>query len=518
MAGTYCRIFSFLILILSSVPVFAQQKPGGDTFYFYQAQALRLQLAYQNAAFLSADTSLHQVAKLEIDYQQLQGGLHKAQEPYKSRVATLYTEGIAAVGKFKVAGSFRINKVWDDSLANNLNGIFDDATPYYYFATKAGKYERQNYLFNAAALYKATKKWQFGLGLDYQYHWTTGSVDPRPEVKILTYIFKPEIVFHTGKHIVSVQPQWGKGNESSGIIYKNTNYGLSLAYPERIYYLNYGYGYIGMKDQSIYQRDRTYSGLQLNHVWKDKTYSLYTSLSYVYREDKNKRETAVDTRPNLGIFSKWYLRTYSADIFAQKKRNGILQQLGIAAKIQSGRNWDSIFNANNYQYHYQNIALKYNALLRQHNRVRSEIGGGLDYVGMEKKDLLQAHHIQYAYIQPNISAGLYFNPGKKERLSLNIMPSLILPVKNYISVPLTQENIFTQNIVYPDFYYWASTIGKAKIDVNYISDKIIKTTPAGFFGQLEYSRQLQTSDIIYNTAYKPSKNRLDFKFGFRIYL
>ncbi|MFT4205166.1 MAG: hypothetical protein QM610_14780 [Chitinophagaceae bacterium] len=505
-------------LLWTSSPAIAQQLPAGDSLYHYSIPYNAVQRQFLNITSLVADSSFKEIGILQADFQQQKGAYHTAQQPYQSRIATLYTEGIKQLDKFRVAGRFRINRQWDDSLANNLNGIFDDAAPYTYFATKAAKYERQNYVFNALAAYHAGSKIDVGLGLDYNYHWTTGSVDPRPSVKELNYIFKPELTWKAGRHRLGIQGDIGRGNETSNIKYKNANFGLSLLYPERIYYLNYGYGYISIKDQSINQRDQKYSGLHINHDWSSARWRINSTLYYQRKKEYNKREREVDTRPNLGIFSTWTLHDYGADVFIVKKSSVGVQQLIVKGLIQDGFDWDSTFNANNYQYHHHRISAGYTIQLSRQQPLGWEYGVGVLYDNVEKKDLLQAHHVQYSYLQPNVHIGAYCTWDKTERLAAKLTPSMRFPLETYISVPSTQENIFTQHIVYPDYYYWSSRVFQCSLELNYISGKILKTTPAGLFGRCAFSRQLDVSTKVLNTAYQPGKDLFDIQFGFRIYL
>lgn len=509
----------FIIIILSfhSGYCFAQNDTPKENAYFFRIKENRLQLGYQNSSFLIADTMNKDVSKLDISYRRVSGGFHKSQEPYKSSATTLQTEGIYTFRKLKVAGSFLLDKQWDDSLKNNLNGLFDDATPYYYFANKAGTFERQNYKFKALASYELTQKISAGLGLDYDYHWSTGSVDPRPDVKIFTYILKPEFILKVEPHsFIGMQGFWGKGTENSDVKYKNANYGTSLLYPDRIFYMNHGYGYITMKDQSIYQRRRSYKGVSLNLKKDIGQWELLTSLSYMKRDDGNTKEKYATS--HLAYYSKWHLETWNANMFLEKVINYNIHQWNINLTIEKGRDWDSIFNANNYQYNHVQSYIGYSYLSMKNIRTQYGIDVSVRYEQVEKVDLLQAHHINYSTIEPSMLGHLYHSFDLANRLSFDLGPSVVLPIRKNIAAPATQINVFTQNVVYPDYYYWASTAGKLSFEINWMSKSLLKRKECGFFANGTCWKQFSTSSMEFTASTKPSSSRFQWTTGFRMYL
>ncbi|WP_447642573.1 MULTISPECIES: DUF6850 family outer membrane beta-barrel protein [Chitinophagaceae] len=142
----------------------------------------------------------------------------------------------------------------------------------------------------------------------------------------------------------------------------------SLLYADRIFYLNHGYGYITVKDQSIYQRRRNYSGIGLNAQNSFGNWTVLGSFDYFKRHDGNTAERYASS--HLSYYSKWDLETWNMRLFAEKKGLRSTQQWSLDGTYQTGRNWDSIFNASNYQYSHQLLKIKYAYLPLTHTKMQ----------------------------------------------------------------------------------------------------------------------------------------------------
>lgn len=513
----YMKSVLILCLSLLSVTAFAQSAKVADSIYFFAQSRNDYAYSFKNATQLVADTQLQKTGKIDVSFLQRQGGYHLSQDAYKTQTAEFYTEGIVNLGRFKVSGSFRFNKIWQDSLANNLSGEINPVSPYFYFATKAGKYERQNYNGEATVAYSLMKdKLYLSTGLEYDYHWTTGSVDPRPEVENLKLLVKPGVTYKYKQHFIGVEGVVGYGNETSGIIYKNRNFGFSLLYPERIYYLNHGYGYIAMKDQAIYQRLRSYKGGSLNYSSTGVNWKIRALLSYFIENERNTRE--VEAKTKLSIHSRWNVDTWAGEVFLQRNTTTAKQQINLFASIKDGRDFDSLFNANNYQYTQQQAGFSYLHQSIKRTKFQPEWGVQANFDRNSRKDIVQAHTAEYAQINAGLTANGYWNFKNGDRFSASVTPAIRIPIESTVIVPSTQETLFTKAIVYPDYYYWSSTAFQLNTSFRYISSRAIKEMPVGFFLNFGYTQRLNEDAAQYPAMTKPDKMQWTTNLGFTLYL
>jgi hypothetical protein len=289
-----------------------------------------------------------------------------------------------------------------------------------------------------------------------------------------------------------------------------------MEYPDRMYYLNYGYGYISMRDQSIYQRIRRFYGIGINHTWEGDHSRLYSSIGYKVRKDRNTKERYAQSE--LSLHSRWQLEQFTGHLFWNKETSGIQQQAHLNASYQTGSDWDSLFNATNYTYQCRQASASYSIRLRERRTITPEWGINLLYTSFRKEDLLQAHLIDYTTLQVELTGTIYKKLKNKDNWSATVAPGIGIPLQTLLTVPSTQENIFTRTVVYPDFYYWSSQVLRTRMQIQYVARRILRQNPVGLFAQLEYQRQLSTDKTIYNSARNPGQDRFITRMGFCIYL
>jgi len=224
-----------------------------DSLYFQTFQRNRLNFLQSNMTQLVSD-SLTQAAILEVQYGNIRRDVKLPTNAYRTNIASLYTEGFTTIGKAKIMGKFYFDKIWEDSLANNLNGQLQNGVPFTYFATKAGKYERQNMNFEAGIAYPIFKGLHLTSLINYDYHWSTGSVDPRPDEKIFHIKYSPGLSYKIKNTVIGANYILGKRDGSIDIGYKNRMFSSSQLYPDRRLYINNGYGYIAQLTSETYNQ------------------------------------------------------------------------------------------------------------------------------------------------------------------------------------------------------------------------------------------------------------------------
>src|SRR5690606_22271205 len=103
------------------------------------------------------------------------------------------------------------------------------------------------------------------ININYQTHWTTGSVDPRPDSKKFILKYNPGLTVKVkDRTTLGLMAIIGSSSEDISLDYKNRIYSQSLTFPERIHYINFGYGYSSIKDTSGLRKYTRHIGGELS--------------------------------------------------------------------------------------------------------------------------------------------------------------------------------------------------------------------------------------------------------------
>ncbi len=502
----------FIFFTMLSVTVLSQQQYSSDSIFFYKQATDNFNFVKRSATQLNT-FGLKRLGMVQLETAHEKGSFRRAQQAHSNTTTDFYSEGMATLGRWKVSGSFHFNKIWEDSLAYSLKGTDDDAQPYYFFAGKAGKYERQNYNMSTIASYELIKdRLYLSGGIQFDYHWTTRSVDPRPEVKYFKFLFSPEISYRFKNNYLGASLDIGYGRETNSIDYKNRNYAGNQTFIERNIFLSLGYGHIG-KLPGFLNRYSDYSGFKIHYAGEKGKYLIRTSLSYLLWEEENSRVIA--SAKNHDVYSILQADTYEAAILIQKKGGNNQQQLQATLHRQTAINWSSEFNATSYQYLNTNVSVGYLYLFKG-RKIEPELGVDLVYNDLLREDVVDAHYINYKYFQPGISFSLYSTLRNGNRLMVNLRPSLRIPVDNIITIPATQVNYFTKGVVYTDYLYWDARALQQDIAFKYNVRDFYKLS-AGFYIKAAWLHRLAASQSNMPANFIPGSNRFAVNVGANLY-
>lgn len=246
-------------MALPGLHLLAQQSISSDSVYFYLQTNRQAEWAHNNATQLLF-RDFKNIARSQLYATHEQGGFRRAQEAYRQTMAGFQTDGIKTFGRFTLAGTFNFEKRWEDSAAWWNSGEINEAQPYYFFAGKAGKLEKQLYDLSATATYNLWKNILYiGINGNYRYHWTTRSVDPRPNAKEFKTRLRPEISVRFNNQIAGLGFLWGRGSEDNTVGFKNRMYNGNLTYYDRNNFMSLGFGNMGKLDRYM-QRARPPKG------------------------------------------------------------------------------------------------------------------------------------------------------------------------------------------------------------------------------------------------------------------
>ncbi|MCJ0743340.1 DUF6850 family outer membrane beta-barrel protein [Pedobacter montanisoli] len=505
--------FITICFVLLSVKGFAQSLT--DSLYLYQQSGNILSAAQQNANFLLV-TPVNRSGKINLDYDYSNGGLRRAQQAQTTHQAGLVSEGFNKFGRFETTGYFRFSRIWQDSLSWTTKGLEQDDQPYYYGSIKAGSYERFRYELGGILSYNLIKdKIYLATGLNYLYNSATRSVDPRPQVNTYQFQIKPEVLYRLSKSVIGINALWGYGTETMGIAYKNIGY-RGGGYPDRVNYFVQGYGYYtkSQNESPLKRLDKQY-GLGLTYTTSFADYHLKAAASYKTILEDNYKDLDQSVRKSYVSFYD----TEKYDIFLQldKQDKKTQQQLQLTYNQQQSNDVNIVFYAINYKYSAKNFNLQY--LIRlDHSNYANEFGLNVNYNHLNKQDVATQHHLQYVLFEPNVLYNAYLNFKNKDRLKLGLQLGYRTPLQNELSVDPLQINIFTHDVIFPDYQFYSSNTVKTSVSVHYVTANLFKNFRSAITASADYYRQLsvknQLTDYNFNQI---GKDFISCNLGLNIY-
>ncbi|MGN8058256.1 DUF6850 family outer membrane beta-barrel protein [Pedobacter sp. 22163] len=502
------------LIIFFSAVVCAQKLTTADSIFLNKQ-------ANQNFQSLKwGITQLHNIdiekaAYFGLNYDYQKGHFRQAQQAEKTSSASFATEGISTMDRFKLYGYFSFTRTWQDSLAFSQKGIEDNHTPYYFIAGKAGTFERQKYLGGGLISYNLLKDKLFiGTGIDYLYNSSARSVDPRSLVTTYKIVFSPEIALKLKKSTIGLGIIAGYGDEKIEVGYKNDNYGGSQLYPDRISYLNFGYGFLEINTTNFIRRN-TYTGLKLNYSGKFSDWNMNGKLSYLVSKEVN--QLVKDNSINDQDFGTYQLETYKINLVLNKRINKTNHQISIEASQNTGDDNLVRLSARNYTLKVADVSLSYSHFKPQFNNNAVAWFAKANYKDFYQKDAAASHTLQYRYINPQIGGTIYWNKLKGDFLSTELSVGARVPINSDVIVPTTQINIFTRGVAYPDYLYWSSNVGELQFLVNYSTEKLINKFRTGVSFKSTYCRNLGTPTSNLDATFIPGKNYFDFNLALNLY-
>ena len=503
----------YFILFFSAV-VCAQEQTTADSTFLYKQAELNFQSLKWGITQLHSN-DIKKAAYFNLNYNYQKGHFREAQQAEKTNQASFASEGISTIDRFKLYGYFSFTRTWQDSLAFSQKGIEDAYTPYYFIAGKAGTYARQKYLGGGLISYSLLKNKLFiGTGIDYLYNTMARSVDPRSLVTTYKIIFSPEISLKFKQSTIGLGLNIGYGDEKVEIGYKNSVYAGSQLFPDRISYLNYGYGFLEVNTTNFIRRN-TYTGLKLNYAGKFPDWDISGRLSYLVSKEVNQliKERSITDETS----STFQLETYKINLVLNKKVGNVNHQIAIDGAQTEGDDDLVRLKARNYTLKVTDINLIYSHFKSSFGHNSAAWFLKTNYKNFYQRDAAANHTMKYSYISPKIGGTIYWNKFKNDLLSTEFSIGTRLPISSDVIVPLTQVNTFTRGVAYPDYLYWSSKVGELQFLVNYTTNKLINKFRTGVSLKSTYLRNFEMPTTNLDATFIPGKNYLDFNLSFNLY-
>lgn len=494
------RFLTYILLVIS-FPVYAQPWTGKDSIYStdYQQQIYSRNFLSHN---LSAPKDFGEV---NLFYKLRTGNHRLAQVAQQAQQVDFYALGANQLGDFRISGDFLFNKVYEDSLSFGQRNDMDEWSTFNYFASKAGKYERQNYKANLTLSYKFKELIQPFFNVYYLSHWTTGSVDPRFESKKFEMKYNPGLLFNVDNTKLGVKAILGKGKENTGVSYKNKNYGQSLLFPDRVHYLNLGYGLVSIRDTANTVRYSSFKGLELTG---------HTSIGRVILDMRASVERRYDKITNdLKRAQSYRTRAiYEEDKFLFSSTMQILgnrfhQLIRVDGQYLRGHdgliNFSADFGKVNYQVDHQDLQLGY--LLTKKNEATWSFDTGMDmsYSAITRNDYASNLAVSNAWLSVSPHIQLYYYTLQKDKIQLGIAPKLTLSVADNLSYSANAMNNYIKGVVLWDYDYYRTNTLQWSTMLRWTTKRLSDQYLVGAFAHYAHEKSISSiehfSDLPKNT-------------------
>lgn len=509
------RQYIVAILLCSCTPQAIAH--SGDSLWTNEQHLILNAAAGMSGTLLSSgDIGMFNQATLQ--YFNQDGSFRTNQTAQQKQTLNFNTYGIKQINRFKVFGQFVFNRTWEDALANVMQGTPSNIRPFYYWATKAGKYDRQSYIGQTQVNYELLRnKLVLSLGLDYLNQRTTRSVDPRPQLQQFNIQLQPELIYKAGAHSIGLQGIWGRGNEKVDIIYKNSNYQHSLIYPDRILYNNLGYGYISIKDSASHIRYGYTEGAGLAYNYQSAYFQIMAQGSYTRQTD----EITYNTERNdiYYITAGWEMDQIKFKLLLQKDGAKLQHQLHFRGQLDKGADWNAGFKARNYFAQEQVLSADYNIRRATKKGSFYWFGLGLENHYLYKEDKATTHLFQTNQWEPHLWFSTLQNCSKKNYVKASIGLRYRINGNTQLTVKPNQINLFTQQVVYPEYLYYHSNAWAVNLHLGYTASNWIPKFPITIFAKGNWEQKVGNNEANINaSAYNPSGSRSQLGAGIQLYL
>lgn len=500
------------------LPVLAKSQVWRDSLFLnpQASRVLEISLLRQGLG----DSAIRSYGRVDLDYQRSEGAYRRAQEGFSKNRVAFYTAGARKLGRIGISGDFVFDKVYEDSLSSAIRSDQTLLSPFYYYAAKAGNYERQNYKANVTLSYDLIPGILIPfVQLNYGTHWSTGSVDPRLDSKRFLLKYNPGLTYRMkGGTAVSIMALKGSARENAGIAFKNDRFATSLTYPERIHYLSFGYGYLSIRDTSSLLKKTAYQGGELTFKKRIGSWNLLSFLRY----ERAKEESTHDlkSQKSYRIRAKFENNQYSGRFLFTKIGLGRDQQLDVRFSTLTGQDGHIDFSPTlsrvNYEVAQNTVDLSYSLIFNKRKRNQQELGFGVSYYEENRSDAAQSTRLDARILRLNPLFRSYIASSLSGMLVVKVAPFYSWPLQTALSVNPNSVNAFTRNVVYPDYYYFSSKVAGAQAGLSFLSKGLLKSNILEFSLDAEYSSRLSTAAESYPASFVPGKSRLQTMVGVKL--
>lgn len=478
-----------LLILLSPVCLFSQT--GSDTLMLdFQQVILQENFLKHNLS------SLPNFGEVSLKYTSKTGDRRLAQEAHGRDGIEFYALGANQLGDFRISGDFLFDKVFEDSLAFGQRNAIDRWSPFNYYASKAGKYERQNYKANLTLSYR----WKWGIqpffNVNYLHHWTTGSVDPRFESKKFEMKYNPGVIFNRKETSVGLKAIIGNGRENLGVDYKNKNYASSLLYPDRIHYLNMGYGFNTIKDTADTRKYSSILGAEVSLNTKLGNGILDISSAFERKDENNSND--IKSTSVYNIRSKYTEDNYNMNVLLQLPRLRHHHFIKLQADYTDGYDGHVEFSPDlsrvNYAIKYLEAKAGY-LFTRMHAKAWNyDLGLDVNYFSVDRNDYASTVAVVNSYVHVAPTFRIRYQREGLDDIQLGFLPTFHKSINSTIQYSTNALNNYIKGVVFWDYDYYRTDAIQLNWTAKWMTKRISPQYWTGIKLDYDYHKNLNITN------------------------
>lgn len=512
------RNYKNIILIILLFPIMKNMQAQDTTVCTFS------DLFQQQYNFLSENVITHpllqkkEYALISADYNVNQGDFIAKQGSPKEKDVTFLTKGTRQLNTFKVSGMFSYTHTTKDSVGYTL-GNHEQAAPFYFFAGAKGNWEVSNYRMKGIVSKTFNdEKFTVSAGGSFDAGNAWRSNDPRMED--FSHDLGGKLALHYkfySKHVLGISGGFNSKAQENSNEYRNKDYQDNLQNLPYINFVNYGYGLNTIQNtnrQMNSYADGINIGALYNGVFDQGTFTLSGGLERIKSKFLRKSSEASSANYAYGKFDEQI--KHAELLWINTPTGNSHWSLKADFLEHYGTDFNTILNGNNFVFFRNEFSIRpvYGILNKRQLKYEISLYGRRSR--LYKADGNTDHKSDYKNTDLGISTAWY-TYSKKGRNYLKIHASMIARINNKagVQVPKTQENIFSREVVYYDYYFMGAKSTTSKIGALY--NFSIKNNL--FFVKADYQFQkaiLPDLSLITNVLPGSKRENISLSFGFTL--
>ncbi|CAI9684436.1 DUF6850 family outer membrane beta-barrel protein [Elizabethkingia anophelis] len=413
--------------------------------------------------------------KYEINKQNFK----RVQSPEKIQSFIFNSEGVYELSrKVVLSGKLQAERTTEDEVPYILN---DERTtnssfiynPSYFWAPRAAKWLKQNYLINGQIAYRPVTSVIVQLGAEGNFGKSyRQNADPRPKVDDYKYKVFSKIGYKWKQHSLFAKGRYINHLKKSDILFVSRN---GNAPANDSIFIRYNDGYGNPYRETEY-RDSEYK--KSGYIWGGEyafnTSNNHISIGYDYMnviERFYKNYEYVDANDKkVKVFNKYSgLKTDLHSFYINYLGNfsGYKMASRLTYKDQLDANYNYVLQYTSYRLEQQNLNWKNSLVWFNHKNEAYKLLLDLVYGKNRVRDVsvVMDRRLSFFEYHAGLEKEFAIIPGHK--LAVGVRQSLYIPVQkefNYLPYQSSTENTFIQNIARPDYAY--DSTPKIGLDLN----------------------------------------------------
>lgn len=407
-------------------------------------------------------------SRTSFKYEGTKQNFKRVQSPDKIQSFIFNSEGVYQLSrKVVLSGRLQAERTTEDEVPYILN---DERTtnssfiynPSYFWAPRAAKWLKQNYLINGQIAYRPITSVIAQLGAEGNFGKSyRQNADPRPKVDNFKYSVFSKIGYNWKQHSLFAKGRYINHFKKNDIMFVSRNGNVPA---NDSIYIRYNEGYGNPYRDSEY-KDSEYkkNGYAWGGEYAFNTSRMHISVGYDYMnviERFYKKYEYVDANDKkIKVFNKYSgLKTNLHSFYINYLGNfsGYKMASRLAYQDQLDTNYNYVLQYTSYRLEQQNLNWKNSLVWFNHKNEAYKLLLNLGYGKNRVRDVSVVMDRRLSFFEYHAGIEKEFAIISGHKLAVGVGQSLYIVVQkelNYMPYQSSTENIFVQRIVKPDYAY-----------------------------------------------------------------